>query len=386
MRLLGGQIIVCVFLLSLPAEAQNVITTLVGTEWLFPSGSVPALRAPLGRIQSIAVDGNGNVFCGDCDNHVIFKVDTAGTLVIVAGNGIRGASPNGPAIGVRLDCPLGLAFDRAGDLLFVDSQSGEDFQLIRKLTRDGQITTIVGGGNLSLDGVPALQARIRPHALVVDTAGNLYFSEPLSNRIWRVGSDGFVRNFAGLGRAGFSGDGGPASNAELSGPGNLSAAPDGTVLFCDVLNDRIRAILPNGIIRTIAGGGSSVPIEGGSATGAFIYRPLAARVEASGSVVFVASDGVIRRLSLGGAITTVAGRNTRNNNMGAFSGDGGPAKDAEFRRPQDIVPGPLGTVFVADTGNARIRKIDASGRINTFAGNGGWRLSDDSSNPLTVRG
>jgi len=361
------------FLIAGITAGQGVISTLVGTDWVFPSSSIPAINAPLGRIVGVAVDQAGNVYGGDCDNHFIFKVDIAGTLSVVAGNGIAGFSGDGTAAGTRLNCPTSLVFDGAGDILFLDAGR------IQKLTADRRIVTIAGGGSNSAEGAPALQAQIGfSDGLAVDGAGSIYYSNRFSHRIRKVGTDGLVRTFAGTGVGGFNGDGGQAVLAQLNQPTGLAAAADGTIYIADSANYRVRAVSPNGTIRTIAGTGQSGSSgDGGQATAATIYSADAIFVESSGSVL-ISHYGVIRRVAPSGIISTIAGGKS------GFSGDGGPATAAAIGGDLRVGRDVLGNLFIADPRNSRIRKVDLAGRINTFAGSGNWRRNGDKASPIAA--
>ena len=158
--------------ISLVASAEGVITTVVGSDWVFPSRTLPSAAAPLGELKSVAVDRAGNVFGGDCGNSFIFKVTPDGAFSVVAGDGIGGSSVDGIAASARLLCPSYLAFESSGDLLFVDAGTK-----IRKLTTAGQLITVAGGGKERGEGVPALQASVSPSGLAVDGGEYLLFGD-----------------------------------------------------------------------------------------------------------------------------------------------------------------------------------------------------------------
>ena len=203
----------------------------MGSDWVFPVSATP-LTAPPGELTGVAVDATGNVNGAAYNNHFNFKVDTSGAFSIVAGNGVKGTSPDGPATGFRITCPRYLIFQPNGDLYFTGN--GSDVH-IPKVTPGGNIVTVAGGGQNADEGAPALQVKMYPYGLTLDAARNLYYSEAyLSQRIRCIGSDGVVRTIAGFIDGGFSGDGGPARNAALAGPRGIppgatarSASPTG---------------------------------------------------------------------------------------------------------------------------------------------------------------
>ena len=359
--------------LAISAAAQSVITTAVGSDWVFPVSATP-LTAPLGEMTGVAVDAAGNVYGADCNNNFIFKVDTSGAFSIVAGNGVKGISPDGPATGTRITCPRYLVFQPNGDLYFTDNAG--DVR-IRKVTPGGNIVTVAGGGPNKDEGAPALQVKMYPYGLTFDAAGNLYYSEAyLSQRVRRIGSDGVVRTIAGSIEGGFSGDGGPARNAALASPRGIAAGPDGSLYITDTGNNRVRQITPDGNIRTIAGTGPfGSSGSGGPATAATLGNPQNIFVESSGSLLVCESFSAIRRIGLNGIISTVVG------NGYGFAGDGGPATSASILKPAAAVTDAAGNIFFADSLNARIRKVDAAGRLSTFAGNDRWRRGPEENNP-----
>jgi len=365
--------IIIFFLVAGIAAGQGVISTLVGTDWVFPSTSLSATSAPLGSIRSVAIDRAGNVYGGDCGNSFIFKVTTAGAFSILAGNGIGGFSVDGVAAGSRLICPSYLILDPAGDLLFVDAS-----ERIRKLTRDGRLVTVAGGRGASGDTGPALQAAIEPTGLAVDAAGNIYYSENSKDRVRKVTPDGVIHNFAGTGLRGFSGDGGLALNARVSMPKGLAAAADGTVYIADSNNNRIRAVTPDGKIQTFAGSGQpGSDGDRGPATEARLNSPTIVAAEGSGSVLIMENYS-IRRVTPSGIISTLVEFKP------GFSGDGGQLSGAAFRSIGGLASDSSGSLFIADDGNARIRMVDPTGIVRTIAGNGNWRRTSDISNPRTA--
>ena len=217
--------------------------------------------------------------------------------------------------------------------------------------------------------------------VATDAGGNLYFSAEASNLIWKLSPSGMVSAFAGNGSGGYSGDGGPATNAQLDGPSGLAVDTAGNIYIADGGN-RIRKVSPDGIITTIAGNGTSgYSGDGGPATNAQLDAPTSLAVDTAGNIYIAdAVNSRIRKVSPSGLISTIAGRGGY-----AYSGDGGPAVDAQFSFLVGIAVDGTGNVYVADDGctlffgscTSRIRKISTSGVITTVAGNGTPGYSGD---------
>ena len=239
------------------------------------------------------------------------------------------------------------------------------------------ITTFAGNGTagFSGDGGQATQAQInRVVGLVADAAGNLYLAEENNNRVRKVDTSGVITTFAGTGVAGFSGDGGQATQAQLNGPLGLCVAPSGDMYVMDQGNKRVRKITASGTITTVAGNGSNVNGgDGGPATGAGMVIPIRCAVDQN-SNLFIVDQGAhrIRKVDTGGVITTYAGNGSQ-----GFSGDSGSATQAAMNNPTAASVDASGNLYVTDQFNHRIRRIDTSGTIQTVAGNGNAAFSGD---------
>jgi uncharacterized protein (TIGR03437 family) len=362
----------CLCCVGAPAQ---VITTVAGTDFFFPSTPLPALSAPLGNTQGVAIDAQGNVYAADSGNNIVVRISPNGALTVVAGNGIQGFSGDGgPATSASLNflslagiMPAGaVAVDSAGNLYIADTWNYR----IRKVS-GGTITTVAGGGNGPLgDGGPATNASLSlPEGVAVDSAGNLYIADAVNNRIRKV-SGGTITTVAGGGN-GPLGDGGPATSASLAGPAGVAVDSAGNLYIADTYNGRIRKV-SGGTITTVAGNGYwGLPCNGGPATSACLFEPAGVAVDSAGNLYIAdTKDGYIRKVT-GGTITTVAG----NGNFG-YSGDGGPATSASLYWPNGVVVDSAGNLYIADTSNNRIRKV-SGGTITTAAGNGAYRYSGD---------
>jgi sugar lactone lactonase YvrE len=298
----------------------------------------------------------------------------SGIITTVAGNGgTNYTGDGGAATNAGLDLPGSVALDAAGNLYIAD----QDHNRIRMVAANGIITTVAGNGTNSFsgDGGPAANAGLNdPANVAVDAAGNLYIADWYNNRIRKVATNGIITTVAGKGTYGYSGDGGAATNADLYYPAGLAVDAAGDLYIADWSNRRIREVNPNGLITTVAGdGGYGYTGDGGPATNATLYYPASVTVDAAGNL-YVADcyNHRIRRVGTNSLISTVAG-----NGAQGYTGDGGAATNASLYYPQDAAMDAAGNLFIADFDNNRIRRVDTSGLITTVAGNGTAGFSGD---------
>ncbi len=288
-----------------------------------------------------------------------------GVIGTYAGNGTEGFSGDGgPAVSASFDDPGGVAVDGSGNVYIADINNSS----IREVTPAGIIFTYAGGNFQGLgDGGPATLAQLnRPFGVVADGLGNIYIADTGYNRIRMVNTSGIISTVAGNGGNGFSGDGGPATLAKLNQPQGIVLDGSGNLYIADTSNQRIRKVIPGGIISTIAGSGSAgYGGDAGPATLAGLNYPGGVAVDRFGDV-FIAdtSDQCIRVVDPAGTINTYAGQSNR----GGYGGDGGPATLANLTYPNDVVLDGLGNLYIADTNNSRIRIVNSFGIINTYAG------------------
>jgi len=414
------------------AAGSGIITTIAGTGTAGYNGDGPATSANLYYPEGVAIDTAGNIYIADSSNDRIRKI-AAGTSVIstAAGTGIAGFSGEaGPAISARLNTPVGMATDAAGNVYFTDYYN----QRVRKITvATGILSTVTGSGTVGFQGDgglataaalhyptgvavdssgglfiadsndhrvrkvapptvttltlstlagtgtagyngdgPATSANLYyPEGIAVDLAGNVYIADTYDNRIRKIApGTGVISTVAGTGVAGFSGEGGPANAARINFPVGLATDAAGNVYFADYYNQRVRKVtVATGIITTVAGSGVAGFLgDGGIATAAQLYYPTAVAVDGAGNVYIADSNNNrIRRVAAAtSVITTIAGTGTA-----GVGGDGGPASAAQLNSPIGVAVDAGGNIYIADTQNHRIRKITAAtGVISTFAGSG----------------
>lgn len=395
--------------------SNGVITTFAGTGISGYSGDGGlAKNAMLSYPVGLVFDSAGNLIVADSGNNRIRRIDTTGTITTIAGTGTAGfGGDGGPALLADLDGPTGLALDAAGNLYFTDIFN----QRVRKIDTGGFITTVAGNGTAGYngDGIAATSASLNfPRGLVLDSAGNLYIADTLNFRVRRVDPFGIISTFAGNGTSGYCCDGQPAIDANVGRPRGLMIRGN-QLLIANGGQGRVRDVgFTSGIINTLAGsfigydGDGNPPLasEFNSPTGMFLLSSgsfllvdeINARVRTvSSSVVttfaggfsgdnrraiqaaFVAPENLsfdlfgnyyvadtggnrIRKINAAGQITTVAGTG-----VSGYTGDSGPATQAELYTPFGVAADPFGNLFISDTANVVIRKVDTSGNITTFA-------------------
>ena len=384
--------------------STGVITTVAGNQALgagYTGDGGPATSAQLnfpivtaGTATSpinLAVDASGNIYIPDRGNNVVRKVDGAtGISTTFAGTGVGGYVANGgPGTSSYHFLTKGVATDASGNLYCIGNSNGGS--QVRKLTTAGVITTVAGTGVSGYlgDGGLATAARIGADGIATDASGNLYIVEQNNSRIRKVdASTGIITTIAGTGTAGYSGDTGPATAAQIDidGSDNAGIAVDGAgnIYFADGnpfngTNYRIRKINSSGTITTIAGGNAAgFAGDGGLATavGCQIDWPCQIALDASGNVYFASAQTgstCIRKINVStGIISTVAGNHTL-----ASTGDGGLATAAAINSPRGVAIDASGNMYIAEAQGNCVRKVNTLGIISTIAGTGVAGFSGD---------
>jgi streptogramin lyase len=303
---------------------------------------------------------------------VLAGTASAATISTFAGNGTKGADGDGgAATAAQLADPGGIARGPDGALYICDTANHK----IRRVARDGKITTFAGTGEKGHagDGGPATQAQLaEPYEVRFDRAGNVYWVERLSHSVRKVDvKTGIITTVAGTGSAGFSGDGGPATKAQLSEPHSISFDRAGDLYIADVRNHRVRKVaMKTGVITTLVGNGRREPTPDGAKLGTDtpVAGPRALDCDRDGTLWLALREGhAVYRLDLArGTIHHVAGTGQK-----GYSGDGGPAKTAALNGPKGVAAAPDGKIYVVDTENHVIRVVDPkTGTIATAAGTG----------------
>ncbi len=356
--------------------AAGTIATMAGTGAAgVGQDGVAATRSNLYAPVGTAPGPAGNLFIADTDNHRIRVVSAGGVISTFAGTGLTpysgqtsGAPPamqaDGlPALQVNLWAPRGVCVDRSGAVFIVDTNNNR----VLRVTPNGATTQTVAGNGTAGDfgdgGAAPLAQLNQPGACALDTAGNLYIADSLSHRIRKVTPAGVISTVAGTGLAGFSGDGGPATAAQLNAPAGLTVEDDGNLFVSDTNNQRIRQVTPDGAIRTIAGQGTAgFSGDGGAAPSAQLSAPAGLALDGAGNI-YVADSGNqrVRRLvpQAAAAETTPAAPLPALSAVNAASQVQGP-----------VAPGEIVTIFGQGIGpSAGVRATyDASGLLPTTLG------------------
>ncbi len=300
--------------------------------------------AEFGSPWGVAVDAQGNVYVGDESNNCIRKISALGVVSTFAGNGTPGYA-DGIGTAAEIYGPNDLTTDAQGNL-YVSDESGER---IRKVTPQAVVTTVAGNGLLGeINGSAANAEFNAPSSVAIDAQGNIYVTDQFNNLIRKISAAGLVTTFAGDGNAGFAD--GTGTNAELNSPNGIAVDIQGNVYVSDRLNNCIRKITPAGVVSTVAGNGTAGYVD---ATGkaAEFDGSLGLAIDAKGNL-YVGDFGnnVVRKITSGGVVTTLAGNGTAGYADGA-------ATTAEFNHPWGVAVDAQGNVYVSDSGNKRIRKI-----------------------------
>ena len=327
--------------------AQGDIITIIGTTQTSTGQSMLANDTQIGSPEGVTIDSTGNIYFADASNHQILKMDRAtGLLTVIAGTGMAGyTGDGGQATLATLNHPVSLAFSPAGELYFSDSNNS----VIRKINLStGIISTVVGSGvrGFSGDGGAATLAQLNyPSGIAFDNAGNLFIADTSNHRVRKVDVTGVINTVAGT-TLGYSGDGGAATLARLYNPSGIAIDQNNNVYIADTLNHRIRKIDTAGIITTVAGTGlAGYSGDGGQGSFAQLSQPYDIHFDATGNLMIAdTANHRIRKLNLStGVISTVVGSGSA-----GFAGDGGAALQASLYYPYRFTVDTYSNFYIAD--------------------------------------
>lgn len=308
----------------------------------------------------------------------------AQTIVTIAGNYAAGAGYSGDGgapLSARFNSPAGIAIARNGDIFIADQGN----HVIRRISGE-TISTFAGTGTpgYSGDGGPATSAKLYyPSTVAVDSLYNVYFTDDQNNVVRKVSADGMISTIAGTGSVGFSGDYGPATSAKLNNPSGIAVDVDGTVYISDAGNNVIRAVDLSDTIFTVAGTGTAGSTNGGGAFGAEFTAPASLTIDI-GHGIYISDLGNSQVRKLNRAAGTVSYYAGISGSFG-FSGDGGYANAAQLNVPEGLYMTKTGMLYIADYGNHRIRRVTSGGAISTVVGNGTAGYSGDGGNALDAQ-
>lgn len=361
-------------------------------EFPFPLAFLSAILCPLAtkrqtfRLTAVGISSKGSTMNSPCillstilvvlspglrPPQELVQALPAPRVATFAGTGEAGYSGDGgPAAQAQLDNPFGVVRGPDGALYVCDVLN----HVIRRIAADGTISTVAGSGKAGYwgDGGPALEAGLNePYEIRFDAAGNLFFVERLNHVVRKVDAqNGAISTVAGTGRAGFSGDGGLATQAELNQPHSIQFDANGDLYICDIANHRVRKVdMKTGVITTFGGTGERAsPTDGARLEGAPLNGPRAIDFDQSGNLWLALREG--------NAVYMIDMRTRRIHHMAGtgargFTGNGGPATQATLSGPKGISVAPNGNVYLADTESHSIRMIDVRrGTIELIAGTG----------------
>jgi len=349
-----------IFRSPLALAAGGVITTVAGTGtggYLTSEDNGLATLAKLNYPTGTAVDNSGNLYIADSSNNRIRKVATNGSIITtVAGTVIGYSGDSGAATSAKMDWPNGVAIDSSGNLYIADTSNHR----IRKVDATSKIITTVAGTSTrgySGDNGVATNAQLNyPTGMAVDSSGYLYIADSSNNRIRKVATNGSIITTVAGTVIGYSGDSGAATSAKMDWPNGVAIDSSGNLYIADTSNNRIRKVtVSDGTISTVAGtstGGYSG--DNGAATSAKLNQPYGVAVDSSGNLYIAdTKNHRIRKVdATSKIITTVAGTST-----GGYSGDNGAATSAKLNSPQGVAVDSSDNLYIADTYNHCIRKV-----------------------------
>lgn len=336
----------------------------------------PAAQMILFHTGGIAEDEQGNVYITDrgatastrpFQGSILWKIDPQGIAHAIAGTGHQGTPVDGaPALETDITSGEGLVLDPEGRPVFPDHQN----DVVLRIEPTGRLSRIAGTGEKGYagDGGPATDAKFdRPYDVAFDSHGDLYVVDEGNHVVRRIDAEGIVTTVAGNGTPGYSGDGGPATEAQLNEPYNIAFDAQGRMLIGDSANNAVRRVDENGVITTIAGTGEQgYSGDGGPATQATLNLPQEVLVAADGRI-FIGDEhnNAIRVIGNDGTITTLIG-----DGQAGRAADGTPVAEARLNDPEGMIIRRDGTLLILDGRNFRVLAVDPAGTVHNFAGRG----------------
>jgi hypothetical protein len=347
--------------LILNFSRAQIISTVAGDgNSAYTGDGGQAVAASIWAPTATAVDKYGNLYIAQAGNNVIRKVNVAGVISTFAGNGLQGFSGDGgQAIAASFNNIRAIAIDTAGNIYVDDTGNYR----VRRINIGGTVTTVAGNGisAYSGDGGLATSASFQwTQSIAIDKNNCLYIADEINNVVRKVDMNGIISTFVGNGTAGYSGDGGIASTAQLKGPDGICFDKFNNLFIADANNNVIRKVSSIGVISTFAGSTQGFSGDGGQAVSAQLNIPIAVACDSLNNVyISDRYNNKIRVVTPNGIINTIAG-----DGIAGFSGDGGPALNAEFKNVVSIYVSPANEIYLSDFQNNRIRKIGALNSVS----------------------
>ena len=351
-------------------SVETVVTTFAGSG-ARGFGDGPGRTATFNRPVGVAVDAADTVYVADQGNDLSRKMTPDGVVTTVAGSGVRGFA-GGPSRAARFNRPFAVAVDGEGNLYVADQ--GND--VIRKVTVDGAVSIFAGSGERGFGDGPGRAAQFNaPAGIALDAAGNLYVADQGNDLIRVITPHGMVESLAGSGERGFAD--GLSHLAQFNGPTGIAIDTAGNLYVAEETNNLVRKVTLESAVTVLAGSGGR-GFANGSGREAKFNRPVAAVVDGAGNV-YVADHGndLIRKVTSDGVVTAYAGSGDRGYRDGS-------AGAAQFNAPAGLALDNAGNLYVADQGNALIRKVAPDGAVSTFAGSGQRGFADVSFNEARI--
>ncbi len=349
--------------------ANGAVTTLAGAARQPGTDDATGPAARFYLPQALALDGAGNLYVADTGNHTLRKITPAGVVSTLAGVAGQTGSADGPGATAKFDFPAALAARPDGTLYVADAHNG----VVRQITPTGVVSTLTGTAPGALDATATAARLHRPHSLALDAAGNAYVTDAGNHTIRKITPAGVVSTFAGVAGQAGSIDG-PGATARFHTPAGILIDSSGTLYVADAGNHTIRRITPAGVVSTLAGVAGQAGADDGAGAAARFRQPQGLAFDRDGNLIVADTlNNLIRRVTPAGVVSTVVGDASF---YGVGSADGTGAR-AQFEHPSAVAVDASGAIWVADSGNATLRRVAADGTVTTAYGRAGEHQSYD---------